>query len=75
MGISEIRRDELFRRAGGKCECTNQKCDKHTGRCNAPLKAGWEAHHKDRSKGDGLSNLEAMCESCHINTPTYGQPK
>ena len=37
-------RDAVYRRAGGKCECTMQTCSHHTGRCNAMLRGAWEIH-------------------------------
>lgn len=33
-----------------------------------------EIHHKRRDGGNDLSNAEVLCESCHIETSTYGIP-
>jgi hypothetical protein len=40
-------------------------------RCTA--KRNIEFHHKDRSAGDSLSNVEVLCEHCHQNTESYGK--
>ncbi len=70
-------KDKLYKRAGGRCECTMSVCKHHVGRCNKSLVPGyWDAHHKTsvRSGGeDSLSNLVAMCATCHKNTRTYGK--
>ena len=45
MAISETTKQALYRRAGGKCECTMKVCG-HSGRCNKGLTPGyWDAHH------------------------------
>ena len=78
MAITEERRRALYRRAGGRCECVMSVCSHHgTGqRCKHGLHGGaWEAHHRSRGGGDGLSNLIAMCATCHKNTRTYGRAK
>ena len=75
MAISENTRKELYKRAGGTCECTMSVCN-HSGRCSNGLSAGyWDAHHKTSvaaGGSDALSNLTAMCATCHKNTSTYG---
>lgn len=76
MAISETIRQELHRRAGGRCECTMSGCSHHRAgeRCSHNLVAGsWEAHHKTSGGPDTLSNLIAMCATCHKNTRTYGR--
>lgn len=35
---------------------------------------GLEIHHKRRDGGNGLSNAEVLCQSCHKETDTYGAP-
>ena len=75
MAISSETRALLFKRAGGKCECTMNICG-HIGRCNKDLGSTWEAHHKtsvNAGGSDSLSNLIAMCNSCHKNTRSYGR--
>lgn len=74
MAISEETRKALYRRAGGRCECEMSVCD-HTGRrCGRGLSPGyWDAHHRVASRPDTLSNLIAMCATCHKNTRTYGR--
>jgi 5-methylcytosine-specific restriction endonuclease McrA len=67
--------DDVWRRSGGRCECTRKSCG-HIGRCNKPLTANnWDAHHKTAVSAGGddtLSNCEALCLPCHKNTGTYG---
>lgn len=76
MPISEEIRRELFRRAGGRCECTMSVCSHHRSgqRCPHGLHSGsWEAHHRWAGGGDTLSNLIALCATCHKNTRSYGR--
>ena len=75
MAISEETRKALYRRARGGCECSMPSCD-HRGRCIHRLTAGhWEAHHRRAGGPDTLSNLIAMCATCHKKTRAYGRPK
>lgn len=70
-----IDREALYKRAGGRCECEMRVCSHHTGRCFKPLVGSkWDAHHKVKGGSDDPGNLTAMCEACHKNTRTYGQP-
>lgn len=76
MAASQSTRQELFRRAGGQCECTMRVCSHHRSgtRCQHGLSQGyWDAHHKTAGGPDTLSNLIAMCATCHKNTRTYGR--
>ena len=76
MGVSAQTRKELYARAGGRCECTVSVCDHHKAgsRCLHGLHGEyWEAHHRSAGGPDTLSNLIAMCGSCHKNTRTYGR--
>jgi len=76
MAISAETRRELYKRAGGKCECTMSVCDHHRAgsRCPRSLAWGyWEAHHLNANGPDTLGNLIAMCATCHKNTRTYGR--
>ena len=73
MPISTKTKEALYVRAGGQCECTMTLCTHHIGRCDAMLRGAWEAH---RIRAGGLyilSNLAAMCQTCHRNTPSYGR--
>lgn len=75
MAFTQAIKDQAYRRAGGRCECTMRHCG-HSGRCNKSLANGWEAHHAHSVAAgghDGLSNCVAMCVSCHRNTHTYGR--
>lgn len=77
MAISEETRKALYSRAQGQCECTMAVCNHHRPgqRCTRSLVAGyWDAHHKTSGGPDTLSNLIAMCATCHKNTPSYGRP-
>lgn len=78
MATSQEDRNEIYRRAGGRCECTMTVCSHHKAgiRCATGLTAGhWDAHHIDRTKPATPSNLIAMCATCHKNTRTYGRPR
>jgi len=78
MAVSSETRRALRQRAGGRCECTMTCCDHHRAgtRCQHGLHGSdWEAHHRNRYGGDTLSNLIAMCATCHKNTRTYGIKK
>lgn len=68
-------RDDIYKRAGGKCECTMKACAHHTGRCNADLRGEWEIHRLTAGGEYNPSNVVAMCQTCHRNTPTYGAGK
>lgn len=75
MAVSESIKQDLYRRAGGRCECQMRVCSHHTAgaRCPRGLSPGyWDAHHRTAGGPDTLSNLIAMCATCHKNTRTYG---
>ena len=72
MSISQQVRKDLYDRANGRCECTMSSCSHHTGRCKAILRGPWEAHRLTAGGSYVLSNLKAMCQTCHRNTPSYG---
>jgi len=74
MAISQETRRALKQRAGGRCECTMSLCSHHRAgqQCTHQLRT-WEAHHKWAGGPDTLSNLIAMCVTCHKNTRTYGR--
>jgi hypothetical protein len=51
-------------------EFTIKKCSHHSARCNAALLGDWELHRIDPSGLYILSNVIAVCETCHRrNTP------
>ena len=64
-------REDVFARAGGRCECTMKNCG-HTGRCSAMLRGEWEIHRINAGGAYTLSNVIGMCQTCHRNTPSYG---
>lgn len=73
MAVSQAVRDEIYRRAGGRCECEMVVCG-HRGRCTTGLHPPhWDAHHKNANGPDTPGNLLAMCATCHKNTRTYGR--
>jgi hypothetical protein len=72
MSAPQQLRDELYRRAGGKCECKMAACP-HVGRCNAMLRGEWEVHRLNAGGPYSASNCIAMCQSCHRRTPSYGR--
>lgn len=75
MAISAQTRDELYKRAGGRCECRMSVCSHHPAgqRCPQSLRGAWHAHHRTAGGPDTLDNLLAMCVTCHRNTRTYGR--
>jgi HNH endonuclease len=75
MAFSEDVIAQIWRRAGGRCECT-RNCREHSGRrCNVELRAGqWHAHHltaQSASGADTVNNGQALCVPCHENTRSY----
>ncbi len=79
MAVTKETRLALYRRAGGRCECTMRVCSHHrpilgvARRCRHKLRGAWEAHHRSTRGPDNLGNLIAMCVTCHKNTRTYGR--
>lgn len=75
MSISKEVKHDLYRRAGGRCECVMSVCDHRPGsRCSRGLAAGyWDAHRRNAGGPYILSNLIAMCATCHKNTYSYGK--
>ena len=76
MPFSESVISQIWRNAGGKCECT-RNCREHKGqRCNTALLAHkWNAHHvlsQNAGGADTASNGEGLCIPCHENTRSYG---
>lgn len=74
MAFSQATKDEIFNRAGGKCE----RCGKQLVRNNHKEgeRGAWEAHHKTSLHSGGSdvpSNGEALCLDCHKKTRTYGK--
>lgn len=67
-------RDDVYDRAGGRCECKMGICS-HSGRCPAVLRGEWEIHRITAGGPYVLSNVLAMCQTCHRNTPSYGVGK
>ncbi|MHB9053507.1 MAG: HNH endonuclease [Thermoleophilia bacterium] len=66
-------REDVKKRAGGKCECKMKGCSHHNGRCNAILRGEWEVHRVTAGGPYNLSNVIALCQRCHRKTPSYGR--
>ena len=62
---------EAWDKAGGKCE----RCGKKLSWDNRGREGWgcWEAHHRNSSLGDYLSNCEILCFECHTNTGSFGR--
>ena len=70
---SEDFRARIRERAKGTCEC-EMDCGHHSKkRCGAQLRGSWEVHKLTPSRGYIPSNVVAMCQTCHRNTPSYGK--
>lgn len=78
MPFSEEVVRQAWENAGGQCQCKRQGHPHFYIPCGKPLVwekrgkpgwGGWEAHHKDSFKGDGLDNCEILCYTC--NEITY----
>ena len=69
-------KDQAFARSGGRCECTRSSHTNHTGRCPTTIRRHTAEYHHRVSEsaggGDGLSNCEALCVTCHRQTGSYG---
>ena len=66
-------RDDVYNRAGGKCECKMKTCD-HSGRCPAMLRGEWEIH---RITAGGPYRLATLwqCARGVIGTPLVTAPE
>lgn len=65
-------RDDIYHRAGGRCECEMKTCGDHKGRCTRILRGAWEVHRITAGGAYTMSNVIGMCQECHRNTPSYG---
>lgn len=74
--LSEETRSALHARARGRCECTRRTCkhprEEKIEQCTRTLGDNWEAHRISAGGEYVLSNLEALCVPCHVQTRTYG---
>jgi len=77
MAFPESVVEAAWRRAGGRCECRRRSHNHSYVRCNKQLvwdnrgregRGKWEAHHRNRTGGDTLSNCEILCWDCHTAT-------
>lgn len=75
MTLSQDELNKLWRRAGGRCECT-MNCHSKTNRCGVELKSGqWHVHHVLSVAAGGpdtAANTMALCIPCHERTRNYG---
>ena len=67
-------REQIYKRANGQCECKMGTCD-HPGRCAARLRGEWQTHRMIAGGKYIPSNVLAMCQECHRDTPSYGVGK
>lgn len=75
MTVPESIKDEVYKRSGGRCECSRQHvgvldATHHGGRCITRFTRDgyWEANFKKPLGGGGsmnVSNFEALCLSCY----------
>ena len=76
MALPDSEVNILWRRAGGRCECT-QNCHNLFNRCNKELQAGqWHIHHVRSVEAGGpdtAANTLALCIPCHEQTRNYGR--
>ena len=66
-------RDDVHKRARGKCECTMKGCNHHTGRCSAKLRGAWEMHRITVGGPYTLSNMKAICQTCTATHRTMAE--
>jgi hypothetical protein len=67
VGLTEKERQKVYRRSGGRCECTAEFCDRHPPgeRCPHPLASGfWDVTHRHGGGHDKLGGYTAMCAAC-----------
>jgi hypothetical protein len=62
-------REEIHRRAGGRCECSKVRCS-HVARCTGLLRGEWAVHRLQAAGAYVLSNVLGLCQTCHRNAPT-----
>jgi hypothetical protein len=70
-GPTQTLRDDVYRRADGRCECDMKVCG-HAGRCTNALRGEWELHRRTAGGPYTMANVLGMCQTCHRNTPSYG---
>jgi len=75
MAVTQSIKDALYKRAGGRCECTMRVCSHHAAgiRCPNKLTGEWNVHHRTTTGPDNLGNITAMCIRCHKNTGSFGR--
>jgi hypothetical protein len=63
--LSEVDAATVYKRADGKCECTQATCSHHRGRCCARLHYDdWQLVNLGKSKNGDLENSIAVCVRC-----------
>jgi hypothetical protein len=65
--FSQKVKDQVWRRAGKKCQCTSPSCAHHRGRdCDALLEGdAWEAHRITSQDDDTVENCAVLCRPCY----------
>lgn len=67
--ISEATKQELFKRAGMRCECHRADCPHHrpNQRCPRGLRSvDWHVIQREPGAGEKLWNLVAACRECFV---------
>ncbi len=76
MAFSEAVKDQIYRQAGGRCQCNRMSCHGSGGRCTAKLGRNQGQFHHLRSLLSGgpdtAANGQHLCVKCHQNTASYG---
>jgi hypothetical protein len=81
MAFSDDVIKQAWNRSGGRCECQRTAHDHSVFRCPRKLtwanrgregEGAWEAHHVSVAGGDGLSNCQILCWTCHKKTQSFG---
>lgn len=73
MAFSEEVKEEAFKRAGGRCECTRGMCATHyLSRCPSSLSMASANFNRKKQTvlgdADSLSNCEVLCTYCFANS-------
>jgi hypothetical protein len=62
VSLTERERQQIYDRAGGRCECTADHCDRHPAgeRCSHPLESGFWDVSRARSTPSGMAPSGAL---------------
>ncbi len=75
MELSDDVVKAAWEKAGGKCQCKNEKCEHKNRRCNRVLvwqhrgKGGWGVWQaRVKGSGKGYGEVEILCWKCYKRT-------